>query len=104
MNVTCTFLVSEVVSRGMSSDVGQLDGSCRSHCGPCHHNVEVDNVVGFVPREMRSAGLCCVCTCCHVADEVASCMRATLFPTIIYDDDVEDDDGPCFRVAVECNP
>jgi hypothetical protein len=34
-----------------------LDGSCDSHCGPFHHNVDVASVVGSIPLEMRSAGL-----------------------------------------------
>ena len=54
------------------------------HSGPFHHNVEFANIVGSAPREMRSAGLCCVETCCHVAEEVFSCMKATLLPTKVF--------------------
>jgi len=54
---TCTFLISKLSVGVLSSVVGQLDGSCESHCGPFYHSVDVDNVECSVPLEMRSAGL-----------------------------------------------
>ena len=54
---TCTFLISKLSVGVLTSVVGQLDGSCESHCGPFHHGVDVDNVEGSIPLEMRSAGL-----------------------------------------------
>jgi len=51
----CTFLISRLSVGVLISIVGQLDGSCESHCGPFHHSVDVDSVVGSIPLEMRSA-------------------------------------------------
>ena len=53
----CTFLISRLSVGVLISVLGQLDGSCESHCGPFHHSVDVDRVVGSIPLEMRSAGL-----------------------------------------------
>jgi len=52
-----TFLISSLSVGVLISDVGQLDGSCESHCGPFYLSVNVDSVVGSLPLEMRSAGL-----------------------------------------------
>jgi hypothetical protein len=79
-----TFLISNLSVGELISVVGQLDGSCESHCGPFHHSVDVDNVVGWIPLDMRSAGLDCDDTCLHVAAAVSSCMRATLLPTNVF--------------------
>jgi hypothetical protein len=54
---TCTFLISRISVGVLNSVVGQLNGSCVSHCGPFHHSVDVDNVVGSTPLEMTLAGL-----------------------------------------------
>jgi len=53
----CTFLISRLSVSVLISVVGQLDGSCESHCGPFHHSVDVDRILGSIPLEMRSAGL-----------------------------------------------
>jgi hypothetical protein len=53
----CTFLISKLSVGTLVSVVGQLDGSCDSHCGTFHHNVDDDNAEGSSPLEMRSAGL-----------------------------------------------
>jgi hypothetical protein len=53
----CTVLISSFSEGGLKSAAGQLDGSCVSHCGPFHHNVDLDNVEGSTPLETRSAGL-----------------------------------------------
>ena len=53
----CKFLFSSLSVGVLISVVSQLDGSCVSHCGPFHHSVDVDRVVGSIPLEMRSAGL-----------------------------------------------
>ena len=53
----CTFLISRLSVGEFICVVGQLEGSCESHCGPFHHRVDVDRVVGSIPHEMRSAGL-----------------------------------------------
>jgi hypothetical protein len=39
-NATCTFLISKCSVGVLTSVVGQVDGSCSSHCGPFQHNVE----------------------------------------------------------------
>ena len=49
----CTFLISRLSVGVLISVVGQLDGSCESHCGPFHHSVDVDRVVGSIPFEMK---------------------------------------------------
>ena len=54
---TCTVLISRFSVGLLKSVVGQLDGSCVSHCGPFHHNVVDDKLVGSTPLEIRSAGL-----------------------------------------------
>jgi len=56
-SATCTFLTSKFSVGVLTTVVGQLDGSCERHCGPFHHSVDVDSVVGSVPLDMRSAGL-----------------------------------------------
>jgi hypothetical protein len=56
---------------------GQLDASCNSQVGPCHHSMAVDSEAGSVSLDMRSAGLAEDVTCLHVASEVASWMRVT---------------------------
>ena len=67
----CTFLISKF-SVGVSiSVVGQVDGSCESHCGPFHHSVDADNA-GSIPLDMRSAGLDLDGICIHVAAAVSS--------------------------------
>ena len=53
----CTFLISRLSVGVLIYVVGQRDGSCESHCGPFHHSVDVDRVVGSIPLEIRSAGL-----------------------------------------------
>jgi len=53
----CQFLISRLSVGVLISVVGQLDGSCESHCGPFHHSVDVDSIVGSIPLEMRSGGL-----------------------------------------------
>ena len=53
----CTFLISKYSIGELVSVVGQLDVSCESHCGPFHHSVDVDSVVGSIPLDMRSAEL-----------------------------------------------
>ena len=40
-----TFLISKLSVGELISVVGQLDGSCESHCGPFHHSVDVDNLM-----------------------------------------------------------
>ena len=65
-----------------TSVVGQLDGSCISHCGPFHHNVEFESVAGSTHFEMRSTGLDGDGTCLHVAEAVSSCIVAILLPTM----------------------
>ena len=67
-----TFLISKLSVGELISVVGQLDGSCESHCCPFHHIVDVDNVVGSIPLHMRSAGLDCDGTRLHVAAAVSS--------------------------------
>ena len=52
-----TFLISSLSVGVLISDVGQLDGSCESHCGPFYLSVNVDSVVGSLPLEMKSARL-----------------------------------------------
>ena len=54
---TCTVLISKFSVGLLKSVVGQLDGSCVSHCGPLHHNVADDKLVGSTALQMRSAGL-----------------------------------------------
>jgi len=54
---TCTILISRFSLGLLNCVVGQLNGSCVSHCGPFHHNVADDKLVGSTPLEMRSAGL-----------------------------------------------
>ena len=56
-HATCTFLISRLSVDVLNSIVGQLDGSCKSHCGPFHHSMDVDSVVDPIPLEMRSACL-----------------------------------------------
>ena len=56
-SATCTFLISRCSVGVLTSVVGQLDGSCVSHCGPFHHSVDVDRVASTTPFEMRSSGL-----------------------------------------------
>jgi len=56
-HAVCTFPISMLSVGVLISVVGQLDGSCESHCGPFHHSVDVDRVVGSNLLEMRSAGL-----------------------------------------------
>jgi hypothetical protein len=56
-HATWTFLTSNVSVGVLNSVVGQLDGSCKSQCGPFHHSVDVASVEGSFPLEMRSAGL-----------------------------------------------
>jgi len=51
---------------------GQADVSLMIQLGPFHHRVEVDRMVGSMPREMRSAGLSDYGTCRQVADDVSS--------------------------------
>ena len=53
----CTFKIPKLSVCVLISVVGQLDGSCESHCGPFHHSVNVDSVVGSLPLEMKSARL-----------------------------------------------
>jgi len=57
---------------GLSSMSGQADVSLMIQLGPFHHRVEVDRMVGSMPREMRSAGLSDYGTCRQVADDVSS--------------------------------
>jgi len=52
-----TFLISRLPVGALIYVIGKLDGSCESHCGPFHHSVDVDRVVGSIPLEMRSAEL-----------------------------------------------
>ena len=52
-NATCTFLISRCSVGVLTSVVGQLDGSCVSHCGPFHHSVDVERFVGSTPLETR---------------------------------------------------
>ena len=54
---TCTILISRFSLGQLKSVVDQLYGSGVSHCGPFHHNVADDKLVGSTPLEMRSAGL-----------------------------------------------
>jgi len=81
---TCTFLISKFSVGVLNSVVGQLDGSCESHCGPFYHSVDVASVDGSIPLEMRSAGLDWDGTCLHVAEDVSSWMVATLLPTNVF--------------------
>ena len=53
----CTFLTSKFPVGVLISIILQLDGSCESHCGPFHHSVDVESVVGSVPLDIRSAAL-----------------------------------------------
>jgi len=94
-NATCTFLISRFSVGMLNSVAGQLDGSCVSHCGPFHHSVDVDNVVGSTPLEIRSAGLDWVGTCLHVAEAVSSCVTVTLLPTNAF----HLFGGPCIHVS-----
>jgi hypothetical protein len=57
--------------------------------------VNVDNVVGSTPVEIRSAGLDWVGTCLKVAEAVSSCMKATLLPTYVF----HLFDGHCIHVS-----
>ena len=50
----CTFLISRLSVGVFISVLGQLDGSCESHCGPFQHGMDVDRIVGSIPLEMRS--------------------------------------------------
>ena len=81
---TFTFLISKLSVGGLKSITGQSVDAIVIHSGPFHHNVEFANIVGSAPRDMRSAGLCWVETCCHVEEEVFSCMKATLLPTKVF--------------------
>ena len=80
----CTFLISRLSVGVLSSVIGQLDGSCESHCDPFHHTVGFGSVVGSFPLEMRSAGLDWDGTYLHEADDVSSWMKATLLPTTTF--------------------
>jgi hypothetical protein len=71
-SASCAFLISRFSVGALTSVAGQLDGSCESYCGPFHHNVQIESVVGSVPLEIKSAGLDCVGTCFHVAVAVSS--------------------------------
>jgi hypothetical protein len=83
ITATCTFQISRI-SVVLYSVAGHLDGSCVSHCGPFHHSVDVDNVVGSLPLDIRTAGLDLVGTCLQVAETFSSCMMATLLPTNVF--------------------
>jgi len=91
---TCTILISRFFVGMLKFVVGQLDSSCVSHCGPFHHNVADDKLVGSTPLEMRSAGLDSVGTYLQVAEAVSSCIKATLLPTKVFHLFV----GPCIHV------
>jgi len=93
-NATCTFLNSNVSVGVLNSVVGQLHGSCNSHCGPFHHSVDVVSVEGSIPLEIRSAGLDCDGTCLHVAEDVSSWIVVTRLPTNVF----HLLDGPCIHV------
>jgi len=67
--VTCTFLISRLSACVLTSVVDQLDGSCESHCGPFHHSVDVDNIEGSIPLEMRTAELDSDGTYLHITED-----------------------------------
>ena len=50
----CKFLISRLSVGVLISVVGQLDGSCESHCGPFDYSVDLDSVVVSIPLDMRS--------------------------------------------------
>jgi hypothetical protein len=83
LSVTSTFLISKLSVVGLKSVNGQSVGASLIHYGPFHHNVEFASVV-VSTLETRSAGSCCVETFCHMAEEVFSCMRATLLRTKVF--------------------
>ena len=56
-SATCTFLISRCSVGVLSAVADQLDGSCISHCGPFHHSVDVERVVGSTPLEISRIGL-----------------------------------------------
>jgi hypothetical protein len=68
----------------VNSVEGHWDGCCEIRGGPCHHNDDDDSIVGCMPLEIRSAGLDKVGTCLQIAEDVLSCIRATLFPTNVF--------------------
>jgi hypothetical protein len=74
---------------------GQEDGSCNSHYGPRHHNVDMDNIVGLIPLEIRSAELDSIGTCRQHTAAVSSCILATLLPTNAF----HVDGGNCIHVS-----
>jgi len=77
-------LTSKSSVTGLKSRDGHVDESSVSHVGPCHHRLAVDNDAGSVPLEMRSAGLKTDGTCRQFALDVASWMKATRFPTNVF--------------------
>ena len=69
---TSVFFISKSSVTGLKLSEGHVVDSCSNQSGPCHHRVDVDNVIGSAPLEMRSAGFDEEGTCLQVAVEVAS--------------------------------
>jgi len=55
----CTFLNSRLSVCVLISVLGQLDGSCESHCSSFHHSVDLDSVEASIPswNEISKFGL-----------------------------------------------
>ena len=54
-SVICTFLTSRFSVRVLTTAVGQLDGSCESHCCPFHHSADVESVVSSITTTTTSS-------------------------------------------------
>jgi len=93
-SATCTFLISKLSVGVLTSVVGQLDGSCDSHCGPFHHNVDDENDVCSLLLDTGSEQLNREGTCLHVADDgffLNDGVLLSQFPPFV--------DSPCIHIS-----